>query len=246
MAYLLIVGLVAAVMVIINFPTMTDNNLAFPHGKVFLPFGELASPDQGLILLAMLAGITGSFLHASQSLITYVGNASFKASWTAWYFLRPWIGGILGFAIYFAFRAGLVAGANAVNPYGVIALSLLGGWFSKTTTDKLQEVFETMFKTDEDSNRKDKLRDFERPCVLEIKPSPVSVNTNEIMILGCNFIKGAVAFIDGQKLETEFKTETELIVSIIRRPAPGKQVLIQIKNPTGQEPLSKEFKIRFD
>lgn len=159
--YLLVIGVGAAVEVIVNFPTVKGDAVVFPHGQVdapmFLPFGKLSSPDQGLILLAALAGIVGSFLHAAQSLSSYVGNASFKASWTVWYFLRPWIGGILGLSIYFTFRSGLIAGASTANPYGVMALGLLGGWFSKTTTDKLQEVFETLFKTDEDDKRKDKL-----------------------------------------------------------------------------------------
>jgi len=38
-----------------------------------------------------------------------------------------------------------------MNPYGVTAISLLGGWFLKTTTGKLQEVFEVLFKTNADS-----------------------------------------------------------------------------------------------
>jgi hypothetical protein len=143
--YLSVVGLGAAIEVIINFPTETNDVVSFAQDTegqtVFAPFGKIRSTDQGLLLLAFLAGITGSFLHAAQSLSSYVGNGEFKTTWAAWYFLRPWIGGILGFAIYFVFRAGLVAGANAMNPYGVVALGLLGGWFSKTTTDKLQEVF---------------------------------------------------------------------------------------------------------
>ena len=161
--YLLVVGFGAAVGVIMNFPTEGQNGIVFPHGSAntpeFLPFGKLDSPEQGLILLAALAGIAGSFLHAAQSLSSYVGNASFKASWTMWYLLRPWIGGVLGIAIYVALRAGLVGSVSAVNPYGVVALGLLGGWFSKTTTDKLQEVFNTLFKTDEDTKRKNKLQE---------------------------------------------------------------------------------------
>ena len=160
--YLLVVGVGASALMILNFPHEIDDALAFPHSEggkpVFIPFGELGSPDQGLLLLALLAGITGSFLHASQSPSSYIGNADFKASWTVWYLLRPWIGGTLALALYFAFRAGLIAGASAVNPYGVVALGLLSGWFSKTTTDKLQEVFETLLSTDQDKKRKDKLR----------------------------------------------------------------------------------------
>jgi hypothetical protein len=166
--YLLVVGLGAAVGVILNFPSLENDGVVFPQineaGKAqFAPFGFVVSADQGLLLLALLAGVAGSFLHAAQSLCSYIGNAEFKASWAAWYFMRPWIGGILGFAIYFAFRAGLITGPGAVNPYGVLALGLLGGWFSKITTDKLQEVFETLFKTNLDEQRKNKLRGSDDP-----------------------------------------------------------------------------------
>jgi len=159
--YLLLIGLGSAIEVAVNFPQESNGSITFPVGEdgqqQFVPFGSIGSVDQGLVLLAFFAGAAGAFLHAAQSLSSYVGNNAFRASWTAWYFLRPWIGGILGIAIYIVFRAGLIAGASAANPYGVAALGILGGWFSKTTTDKLQEVFETLFKTDEDKHRKDKL-----------------------------------------------------------------------------------------
>lgn len=161
--YLFFIGLGAALIIIVNFPieALPEKTIVFSEieeSKLrMFSFGKLGSADRGLLLLAFFAGIAGSFLHAAQSLSSYIGNAEFKASWTTWYFLRPWIGGILGFAIYFALRAGLIAGVTGVNPYGVVALGLMGGWFSKTTTDKLQEVFDTLFKTDEDKKRKNKL-----------------------------------------------------------------------------------------
>jgi len=119
--------------------------------------------NQGLVALALCAGICGSFLHAGQSLTTYMGNREFDGSWTAWYLLRPWIGGILGLAIYFALRAGIVFAASGVNPHGVVATGLLGGWFSKTTTDKLQEVFSTLFTSEQDKQRKNKLSNSTTP-----------------------------------------------------------------------------------
>ena len=161
--YLFFIGIGATTLVIINFPAESKNGIAFQQGEnhkpILLPFAVQITENQGLLILAFFSGISGSFLHAAQSLSSYMGNQDFKASWTPWYLLRPWIGGVLGFAIYFALRAGLVAGTTAVNPHGVVALGLLGGWFSKTTTDKLQEVFETLFKTDQDSKRKDKLKE---------------------------------------------------------------------------------------
>jgi hypothetical protein len=159
--YLLVLGIGAAIGVVVNFPSEKDGVVHFvedAQGRpVFVPQLNIRSTDQGLVLIAFLAGVAGSFLHAAQSLTSYVGNDQFKSSWAAWYFLRPWIGGILGFAMYFVFRAGLVAGVAAVNPFGVVSIGVLGGWFSKTTTDKLQEVFETLFKTDADKERANKL-----------------------------------------------------------------------------------------
>ena len=144
-AYLLGVGISAAAIVIVNFPVEADNVLTLPNGGEFVPFGKAPSVEHAMLAPAFAAGVAGSFLHAAQSLATYLGNGVFKASWTAWYFLRPWIGGVLGFAIFFVIRAGLIGGSGvqSVNPYGLIAVALLGGWFSKTTTDKLQEVFES-------------------------------------------------------------------------------------------------------
>jgi hypothetical protein len=172
--YLFVVGLTATSLVALNFPQEMNDTVVFPEegGRIlFVPSIRVNSTEQALVLLAFFAGVAGSFLHTAQSLTSYIGNAQFKSSWAAWYVMRPWIGGILGFSLYFVFRAGLVAGASAVNPFGVVAIGVLGGWFSKTTTDKLQEVFETLFKTDADRQRSHKLRPIESPMLSE----PVTV-----------------------------------------------------------------------
>jgi hypothetical protein len=44
-----------------------------------------------------------------------------------------------------------------VNPYGMVALAGLVGMFTKQATDKLSEVFSTLFKTDREKELKDKL-----------------------------------------------------------------------------------------
>ena len=47
-----------------------------------------------------------------------------------------------------------------MNPFGIAALGGLAGMFSKQATDKLNEVFSTMFKTSSnsgDNNRSGKL-----------------------------------------------------------------------------------------
>jgi len=148
--YLFVVGLFSIVFLVMIFPEMSAGDKPKPISSLNL--------DQTLIVVAILSGVAGSFIAAAQSLSSYLGNDTFKATWAMWYFLRPMVGGMLGLAIFFAFRAGLVASVDAVNPYGVAALGLLGGWFSKTATDKLREVFETLFDTDADETREDKLK----------------------------------------------------------------------------------------
>lgn len=256
--YLLIVGLGGAAAIIVNFPTTTPGAngalvLEFPKSPAgilrFLYFSDGPTSDQGLILLAFMAGMSGSFLHAAQSLSSYVGNNDFKSSWASWYFLRPWIGGILGIVIYFAFRAGLVGGASTVNPHGVVAFGLLGGWFSKATTDKLQEVFKVLFKTDEDEKRKDKLRANDRPIVDSFEPASVPPGGNEIFIVGRNFLRGATVLIAGEELPADWVSETRLKVpldNLSNRPASGTEVPVGVKNPEGLEPSSEERKLKFD
>jgi len=147
--YLFLIGLLSSVGLIVCFPNTQNGTIEI---------AECLSEDQGLMLVAALAGVMGSFLHASQSLASYLGNGTFKSSWAVWFFVRPLIGGILALAIFLVIRAGLITGSQSANPYSVAAIGLLGGWFSKTTTDKLQEVFETLFKSNADEQRIDKLK----------------------------------------------------------------------------------------
>jgi hypothetical protein len=46
-----------------------------------------------------------------------------------------------------------------INPFGVTAISLLAGLFSRQAVDKLKEVFENLFMTKEKVDRKDPLKD---------------------------------------------------------------------------------------
>jgi IPT/TIG domain-containing protein len=238
--YFLLVGAAAVAYLALAFPGVDEKGvLTFP-----LLIGTV---DRQLLLLAFAAGVAGSFLHGAQSLSSYIGNVEFKSRWAIWYLLRPCIGGILGLSVYFAFRAGLVAGASFVNPYGVVAVGLLGGWFSKTTSDKLQEVFETLFKTDEDDKRKDKLAD-ERPIIKEVRPEPVPSGQDNLTIVGQNFLDGATFLLDGNELQTQFISESQLrvLVAVAQRPAAGTNVQVRVKNPSGSDPISSSRTVLFN
>ncbi|MDR3676712.1 MAG: hypothetical protein P4N24_14565 [Acidobacteriota bacterium] len=117
-----------------------------------------------LLLLVLLAGSLGSFLHVAQSYSDYVGNKTLKRSWASWYCFRPFIGAGLALVVYAAGRGGVMAiasGSNAkaseLNPFGLVAVAAMVGMFSKAATTKLGEVFDTLFKSDKAKENKDKL-----------------------------------------------------------------------------------------
>jgi len=111
-------------------------------------------------LLAALAGALGSYIHLATSFADYAGNDQLSATWAWWYFLRPCIGASLAVIVYLSIRGGIVTGggAGAVSPYGIGAICALSGLFSKQATDKLREVFENLFRTQNPVERSDPLK----------------------------------------------------------------------------------------
>jgi hypothetical protein len=117
-----------------------------------------------LLWLVLLAGALGSFLHTAQSYSDYIGNRTLKSSWAWWYSLRPFIGAGLALVFYAAVRGGVMAvttgtdtKASELNPFGIVSVAAMVGMFSKAATQKLGEVFDTLFKSDTAKQSKDKL-----------------------------------------------------------------------------------------
>jgi hypothetical protein len=112
-----------------------------------------------LVLLVLFAGALGSYIHAIKSLVDYIGNQTAKESWFWFYATRPFVGMALALIFYAVIRGGFLAGtpadAKSVNPFGVVALAGLVGMFADKASQKLSEVFDAMFRTDD--TRKDKL-----------------------------------------------------------------------------------------
>jgi len=103
-----------------------------------------------LLLLVVVTGALGSFVHTATSFGDFVGNQKLSTNWVWWYILRPFIGMALAAVVYAAIRAGFLTGGgtpNTLNLFGVAALSGMVGMFSKQATDKLSEVFNTLFRT---------------------------------------------------------------------------------------------------
>jgi hypothetical protein len=175
-----------------------------------------------LLLLVMAAGGLGSLIQAATSFGDFVGNRRFYSSWVPWYLMRIIVGVLLALVLYFAFRGGFFSGSStssAVNPYGIAALAALAGLFSKQATDKLREVFETLFRvssTTGDAQRKDDLANAV-PALTAVDPSALLVGASAptLTVRGAHFIKGTtVVRINAIDQETSFIGPQELSVKV--------------------------------
>jgi hypothetical protein len=105
--------------------------------------------ERSYLLLTLLFGLLGGSAHGLGSLMDFRGQRRLFRSWTLWYFMIPILGGIMAFIFYVAIRAGLLTAdaTRSINAFGVAAISVLVGLFTDDATNKLAEVFRTMFKT---------------------------------------------------------------------------------------------------
>ena len=121
------------------------------------------SADIRILILVLLVGALGAFVHAAQSYATYLGNRQFKKQWTWWYILRIPIGSLLALFIYFTARGGLLTGTtppsrtDEINLFGIMSFAALAGLFSKQMVDKLSEVVSNLFSSEQDDRREDKM-----------------------------------------------------------------------------------------
>ena len=162
--WILGVGLYLVFLFILVWPLVKLWPSALPEGSgedLITAFGKFPiTRDKDLILLVLLAGALGAWIHVGRSYVDFVGNRAFRTSWVPWYLLHPMLGSGLALIFYLGVRGGFfISGTKGtdVNPYGVTAVAGLVGLFSKQATNKLSELFDTLFKTEKGKELRDKL-----------------------------------------------------------------------------------------
>lgn len=231
----------------------TVKTLAEPQQLCFW-FGRLClgtSLEERLLLLVIVAGALGSYIHSATSYTDYRGNRQFNPSWMLWYLLRPLMGVCLALVVYFAVRGGLlllvVNGSEAtearnINPFGVAAVAGLTGMFSKQAADKLAEVFTTLFKSKGDEYRKDSLTPAAPPVVKKIEPDKgPSDGETELTITGTGFAPGVKLFI-GSQAANKVQFVSEATIKAATPPGAAGAVDVTAENTDGQKStLTKGF-----
>jgi len=185
----------------------------------FTAVGIVFSAEIRMLLLVMCAGGLGSFLHAATSFADYVGNQRLCSSWFWWYGLRIPIGMVLALVIYAVIRGGMLvpgAGPENLSQFGMVALAFLSGMFSKQATDKLDELFKTLFKTEPsagDTQRKDKLTNAS-PTIKTVTQAQAASGAITLTIDGTGFVGATKVSINGQMLDTVLVSPTRLQVEL--------------------------------
>ena len=112
-------------------------------------FKVRVSGEACLILLVILSSCLGGFVYIASSFVYHVGNKTFTTHWVFWYVIRLFIGIALALIFYFVLRGGLLTTTGSsqfINPFGIAGVGGLVGLFSKQATEKLKEVFDTVFQ----------------------------------------------------------------------------------------------------
>ena len=121
--------------------------------------------EQVVLVMVILLGALGGSLHLVGSLVMYIGNGQLKRRWLPYYLSLPAAGAALAPIVYMLLRVGILTpsgisnggtGTSNLNLVGIYAFAALTGLFAKTATDKLSEVFATLFRTGEHAG-KDKI-----------------------------------------------------------------------------------------
>jgi hypothetical protein len=134
-----------------------EPNSSIPRIELLWSVSWTPDPETLLLLVVALFGALGASVHALTSLATYYGNKTFSTRWAWWYLIRLPVGMLIALLFYLLLRGGLLstdATASVVNPYATAGLAGLSGMFSKQATDKLEELFMTLFRTAEGGDRR--------------------------------------------------------------------------------------------
>jgi hypothetical protein len=232
---------------IVDKGTGTQGISAMPatmHVSAHILFGLVSvsvTPSTALILLVLIVGAAGSLIHAATSFADFVGNRRLYSSWAVWYLLRLIIGMILALVVYFAVRGGFFSASSQsadVNPYGIAALAGLAGLFSKQATDKLREVFETLFQVDRggDAARKDDLTPA-APAVASIDPPRVTQGATgvKLTVRGAHFAMTSIVRVAGEDQATDFISSDTLKAKLddARLAEPGSFAVTVFTPPPG-------------
>jgi hypothetical protein len=125
-----------------------------------------------------------------------------------------------------------------MNAYGIAAISALAGMFSKQATDKLREIFDTLFRTQQPVERADPLAPA-TPVISRTDPVKLTVNNPQaITVQGSGFEPDCRATVNGKPRDVERVSDTLIKVTLLPEDVATKGNLeVVVQNPDGERSI---------
>ncbi len=98
-----------------------------------------ATAATSALVLAVVGGVTGSFVHVASLFTSRVGRRTFETSYFWWYLLRPVEAALLAMVFVAALRSGLVALGTGTADSSTAVLSFLAGGLAGLFTDRVMQ-----------------------------------------------------------------------------------------------------------
>jgi hypothetical protein len=110
-----------------------------------------------MLLLVLLAGGLGSYIHVATSFSYHIAKRDFEPHWYWWYWMRIPIGATLALVTIMIIEGGLFmvpAVTNNAIPITTIGIAALIGLFSHHAVEKLHDIFDVVFNPRNKKNDK--------------------------------------------------------------------------------------------
>jgi hypothetical protein len=247
--YFLCLALLTFYVLVATWPVLVAGDSSkFADFSLFGSAPYPASSDLRLFITVVAAGALGSLIHCVTSFADYVGNQSLGKSWVWWLILRTPTGVAIALLFYLVLRGGLVVPslpnggpgsdtAHLLNPYGIAAISAMAGMFSKQATDKLREIFDTLFRTTNPVERADPLTTLLTPVVSGAEPAKLTVDRPlALSLVGRDFQQNCTASVNGKKRDVQWVSDALLKLTLLAEDVAaegGLPLTIQNPGPTG-------------
>lgn len=190
-----------------------------------------------LLVIVLLSGALGSAIFSARSYASFHGLKRFDASWTWWYVMRIPVGMGLALFLYMVVRGGLfstslgdsAAVMDTVNPFGIAALAALAGMFAKEASDKLEEIFQSVFRTAEKPAAPPK------PVIERLEPADKAVGdaNPSLTVFGKGFDSKAKVTIAGKDHKADYKGPDQIVVTLVADDlAKAGQLPVIVVNPS--------------
>jgi hypothetical protein len=155
LGFFLLIIPVILVFFIIDFWPVKDAANAWSNSTMVL--GLYLSFHLRMLVLVLLAGGLGSYIHVATSFSYHIAKGDFEPHWYWWYWMRIPIGATLALVTIMIIEGGLFvapAGINDATPITTIGIAALIGLFSRHALEKLRDIFDVIFNPREKKDEK--------------------------------------------------------------------------------------------